>query len=131
LHKKVINKIGCLWHYSKVVLTTIIVQWQQCWVHLLFEYYIIFHSNIHTTTSFHSTIYWPTFFLHCINTLSNLKSHSNISKTKMGFSLFSSLKIQVFILSLINFGLFEVALASTTRHYHFDVLPFSYIFVVF
>ncbi|AES79259.1 putative laccase [Medicago truncatula] len=39
----------------------------------------------------------------------------------MGFSLFSSLKIQVFIFSLINFGFFEVALASTTRHYHFDI----------
>ncbi|XP_045792922.1 laccase-17-like [Trifolium pratense] len=38
----------------------------------------------------------------------------------MGVSLFSSI-IQVLFLSLINFGIFEVALASTTRHYHFDI----------
>ncbi|XP_058739648.1 laccase-17-like [Vicia villosa] len=39
----------------------------------------------------------------------------------MGVPLFSSLKIQVIFLSLINFCLLEVALASTTRHYQFDI----------
>ncbi|GAU49270.1 hypothetical protein TSUD_176310 [Trifolium subterraneum] len=39
----------------------------------------------------------------------------------MVVSIFSSLKIATMFLSLIIFCIFELALASTTRHYHFDI----------
>ncbi|KAK7255847.1 hypothetical protein RIF29_29270 [Crotalaria pallida] len=39
----------------------------------------------------------------------------------MDVSFVSSLKFPVFLLAFINFWIFELALASTTRHYHFDI----------